>query len=119
MILNLIPVILFLFFLITGVVLILLYITRKRNVFRIDYAGGNIGFDLRFTTLEEAQQFQQALRILKDNEDNQQYSRIDQTDSSVADEIQKYYGLFQQRIITQEEFEAKKKSLLTNSSNKM
>ena len=88
-------------------------------MFRIDYAGGNIGFDLRFTTLEEAQQFQQALRILKDNEDNQQYSRIDQTDSSVADEIQKYYGLFQQRIITQEEFEAKKKSLLTNSSNKM
>lgn len=112
-----IPLLLFVIFLALGVVLICLYMTRKRNVFRIDYAGGNIGFDLRFTSLEEAQQFQQTLRVYKDKADYEKYQGINQAGSSVPDELQKYYELLQQGIITQEEFEAKKKMLLTNYSD--
>ena len=103
---------------IVGAVLISLYISRKRTIFRIDYAGGNIGFDLSWITQDEAIQFQKTLRTYKDKKDNEKYHLGEQValnkqnTISVPDELKKYNELFQQGIITQEEYEAKKKQLL-------
>lgn len=103
---------------IVGVVCICLYFIRKRTIFRIDYAGGNIGFDMSWISQEEAVNFQRALRMCKDAEDKRQFSSDVQNPAdnpngiSVPDELRKYYELLNQGIITQEDFEAKKKQLL-------
>lgn len=103
---------------IVGVVFICLYFIRKRTIFRIDYAGGNIGFDMSWISQEEAVNFQRALRMCKDAEDKRQFSPEVQNPVnnsgyvSAPDELRKYYELLNQGIITQEDFEAKKKQLL-------
>lgn len=103
---------------IVGVVFICLYFIRKRTIFRIDYAGGNIGFDMSWISQEEAVNFQRALRMCKDAEDKRQFSPEVQNPAnnsdcvSAPDELRKYYELLNQGIITQEDFEAKKKQLL-------
>lgn len=43
------------------------YKTGKKSVFRIDYAGGNIAFNLNFISYIEAQEFNRTLRLAKDN----------------------------------------------------
>ena len=48
--------------LIAGAVFGFRYITRKSTIFRIDYAGGNIAFDLVFASQDEAENFNKALR---------------------------------------------------------
>lgn len=103
---------------IVGVVCICLYFARKRTIFRIDYAGGNIGFDMSWISQEEAVNFQRALRMCKDAENKRQFSPEVQNPAnnsdyvSAPDELRKYYELLNQGIITQEDFEAKKKQLL-------
>lgn len=107
-----------------GVALIFLYIKWKRTIFKIDYAGGNIGFDLRFITEEESHEFQRVLRIYKDLDEsnNQTVETIAQNvttlnkASSVPEKIKEYNELYQQGILTKEEFETQKKRLLNSDS---
>lgn len=107
-----------------GVALIFLYIKWKRTIFKIDYAGGNIGFDLRFITEEESHEFQRVLRIYKDLDEsnNQAAETIAQNvttlnkASSVPEKIKEYNELYQQGILTKEEFETQKKRLLNSDS---
>lgn len=107
-----------------GVALIFLYIKWKRTIFKIDYAGGNIGFDLRFITEEESHEFQRVLRIYKDLDEsnNQAVETIAQNvttlnkASSVPEKIKEYNELYQQGILTKEEFETQKKRLLNSDS---
>lgn len=115
------PILIFLLLLIVGIVCLCLYFIRKRTVFRIDYAGGNIGFDLRWITMEESENFQKVLRMCKDLDEQKakqnenaavNANNGNNTFSSVPDELRKYNELFTQGIITKEEFEAKKKQLL-------
>ena len=49
-----------------GTICINVYFLKKKNIFNIDYAGGNIGFDLRLISKEEAEEFQKTLRKCKD-----------------------------------------------------
>ncbi len=107
-----------------GVALIFLYIKWKRTIFKIDYAGGNIGFDLRFITEEESHEFQRVLRIYKDLDEsnNKAVETIAQNvttlnkASSVPEKIKEYNELYQQGILTKEEFETQKKRLLNSDS---
>ncbi len=48
-------------------ILLISYFANKRNLFKIDYAGGSIAFDLRFISKSEAETFNKALRNAKDN----------------------------------------------------
>ena len=115
------PILISLLLLIVGIVCLCVYFVRKRTVFRIDYAGGNIGFDLRWITMDESENFQRVLRMCKDlDEQKTKQNENDavnakngnSTFSAVPDELRKYNELFTQGIITKEEFEAKKKQLL-------
>ena len=115
------PILISLLLLIVGIVCLCVYFVRKRTVFRIDYAGGNIGFDLRWITMDESENFQRVLRMCKDLDEQKTKQNENaavnakngnNTFSSVPDELRKYNELFTQGIITKEEFEAKKKQLL-------
>ena len=72
----------------------------------------------KYNIIEEAVNFQRALRMCKDAENKRQFSPEVQNPVnnsgyvSAPDELRKYYELRNQGIITQEDFEAKKKQLL-------
>lgn len=110
---------------IIGLALVFLYLKMKKTIFRIDYSGGNIGFDLNFITEEESHEFQKVLRNYKDIDENNRNKSVDaaqqtvQTSvktsakvSSVPEKIKEYNELYQQGVLTKEEFETQKKRLL-------
>lgn len=114
---------LFVPFLITALIFLILYTIKKRNIFKIDYAGGSIGFDLRLIPYSEAEHFNKALRTCKDNAikasqtmfaavtvPQQQSYQSDA--ANVGEQLQKYNELLAQGIITQADYDAKKKQLL-------
>lgn len=101
---------------IVGVVLICKYFLQKTTIFKIDYSGGNIGFDMHFITPDEATKFQRDLRTCKDNNELNRLNQTEQTNNcnntSVPDELRQYNELLKQGVISQEDFEAKKRQLL-------
>lgn len=101
---------------VVGIVLICKYFLQKTTIFKIDYAGGNIGFDMRFITSDEAVKFQKDLRTCKDNVEINKLNQTEQirnyNNNSVPDELRQYNELLTQGVISQEDFEAKKKQLL-------
>lgn len=109
--------------LVSGIIMLTKYFRKKTTIFKIDYAGGSIGFDLRLIPYSEAEYFNRSLRTCKDNAAraaqtvftsvNQiQAPTYSETAVSTADALRQYNDLLTQGIITQEDYDAKKKQLL-------
>ncbi len=43
------------------------YFCKKKTIFKLEYSGGNIAFNLHFVPFNEAQEFNRTLRLAKDN----------------------------------------------------
>ena len=103
-------------FILFGIFLAYFFI-NKRNIFKIDYPGGTIAFDLRFVSKSEAETFNRALRTAKDNVKSQASQSVafvnTSANNSVAYELRQLNDLLSQGIISKEDFEAKKKQLLS------
>lgn len=118
----------FLFLLAPGLIATAVYLHSKINLIAIQFAGGEIAFDIRWFSEEEIADFQKQLRLAKDKAieeaDNAVANKLQEAVSSVtvgqqsaqsnsvADEIAKYGDLLEKGLITQEEFDKKKKELL-------
>lgn len=95
------------------------YFCKKLKMFEISFAGGKIAFMSSSYNLEEMQNFQKSLRKAKDNyTPAPQYvvnnsAPMNNAVSSVTDELKKYKELLDTGVITQEEFDTKKKQLLS------
>lgn len=91
------------------------YYQSKITVILIQYAGGEIGFDVNWFHQQEIDLFQKQLRLAKDKiyekKDNPTINTAP-TQTSVADELSKLAGLLEKGLISQEEFEKMKKNLL-------
>lgn len=104
----------------------LLYIINKAfnySLFEVSYAGGGIAFDLSWITKTDSDDFQKSLQKAKSNykkkmqqETKYEYappiSHIKQ-EKSIPEQLKEYKELLDSGIITQEEFDTKKKELLT------
>lgn len=100
-----IPIILFIIFLIFKFI----YNRYNYSVFEISYAGGGIAFDMNWITQQESREFQQQLVLLKQRNP---VSSSSSSSSSIPSQLKEYKELLDSGIITQEEFDAKKKELL-------
>lgn len=109
------PLIIAAFFLCATLYCFFQYQRSKLSLIVIQYAGGEIGFDLKWFQNQEIELFQKQLRLAKDKvlekEDNQTVSEV-QAKSSVADELSKLADLLSRGAITQEEFDKMKKELI-------
>lgn len=107
------------FLILPGIIgLILLWFHKKTtySVFEISYAGGGIAFDMNWITQQESKEFQQQLVLLKQIEKETTTPFIPikaDNQSSIPQQLMEYKELLDSGIITQEEFDTKKKELLT------
>lgn len=103
------------FFLLATLYCFFQYQRSKLSLIIIQYAGGNIGYKLKWFQKQEIELFQKQLRLAKDKvvekEDNQIISEV-QAKISIADELSKLADLLEKGVITQEEFEKMKKELI-------
>lgn len=93
------------------------YYKSRHSLIVIQYAGGEIGYELKWFGNQEIELFQKQLRLAKDKSiEREGASRFiensNKTSSSVADELSKLADLLQKGIITQEEFEKVKEELI-------
>ena len=96
------------------------YLTSQQTLFRIEYAGGNIAFDVSFYAKAEIDDFQKQLRRAKDMaEENTTVKAVTTetpidipTQNSSVDDLRKYAELLKDGLITQEEYDAMKKKVL-------
>jgi len=99
------------------------YFKSKLSLITIQYAGGQIGFNITWFPEQEIELFQKQLRLAKDKaiETNETLSarRLQETltpvpksVSSTAEELSKLADLLSKGLITQEEFEKMKKELI-------
>lgn len=111
-----------------GLVALAIYYRSKVNLIAIQFAGGEIAFDIRWFPEQEIADFQKQLRLAKDKAieeaDNAVANKLQEAVSSVAvtqetsqtfsvaDELVKYGDLLSKGLITQEEFDKKKQELL-------
>lgn len=93
-----------------GFILLMVYSSAKHTLFEISFAGGGIAFDVRWFSAEEAQFFQKNIKLIGDvlKSKNNLVSR----NYTTADELDKLANLLSQGLITREEYEAQKRSLL-------
>ena len=94
-----------------GLVFLLLYKKLKKNIFQISFAGGSIGFNTYWATQEEIKNFQKKLRETKDAIGTQN-NEPTFSSTNKFDELKHYKELLDLNIITPEEFEKKKNSLI-------
>ena len=103
------------FFLCASLYCFFRYQKSKLSLIVIQYAGGEIGFDLNWFQNQEIEVFQKQLRLAKDKvlekENNQAISEA-QAKNSVVDELIKLADLLEKGVITQEEFEKMKNKLV-------
>ena len=89
---------------------VFLYFKNKISLIAIQYAGGEIAFDIRWFSQNEIDNFQKQLRLAKDNvvdtPVNNNYN------VSSADELIKYGQLLQKGLISPEEYQNIKRNLL-------
>lgn len=89
---------------------VFLYFKNKISLISIQYAGGEIAFDIRWFSQNEIDNFQKQLRLAKDNvvdtPVNNNYN------VSSADELIKYGQLLQKGLISPEEYQNIKRNLL-------
>lgn len=109
------------------------YISRRVTLLKIEYAGGCIGFNIRWFPMEESTYYQKQLRIAKDkaieeaesataNAVTAAFSQMVQpvaqpaavaaAPASSADELIKYADLLEKGLITREEFDEFKAGIL-------
>ena len=116
------------FFIIPGLIFLSAYYKTQINLIAIQFAGGEIAFDISWFPEKEIADFQKQLRLAKDKAveeaDNAVACKLQEAVSSatsgqqtqqvtsVADELAKYGDLLEKGLITQEEFDKKKKELL-------
>ena len=96
------------------------YLLKRKTLFRIEYAGGCIAFDVSFYAKAEIDDFQKQLRRVKD------FAEETATIKTVAvgtptqapaqngtpDDLRKYADLLKEGLISQEDYDAMKKKLL-------
>ncbi len=101
-------------FLVLGLIFYVVYKAKTYTIFVISYAGGGIGFNLLWIDEAESYGFQRQLNLMKDKvrADEKGPSVTVKGDLSVAKEIKEYKDLLDAGLITQEEFEQKRKQLL-------
>lgn len=93
------------------------------SLFEVSYAGGGIAFDLSWITKADSDNFQKSLQKAKSDykkkmQEEQKYQYVPPVDNmkqekSVPEQLKEYKELLDSGIITQEEFDTKKKELLT------
>ena len=96
------------------------YLLKRKTLFRIEYAGGCIAFDVSFYAKAEIDDFQKQLRRVKDfAEETATIKTVAvetpvqaPTQSSVPDDLRKYADLLKEGLISQEEYDAMKKKIL-------
>lgn len=100
------------------------YLLKRKTLFRIEYAGGCIAFDVSFYAKAEIDDFQKQLRRVKDFaeetstiktvavETPTQAPAQTATQNSVPDDLRKYADLLKEGLISQEEYDAMKKKIL-------
>ena len=96
------------------------YLLKRKTLFRIEYAGGCIAFDVSFYAKAEIDDFQKQLRRIKDfAEETTTIKTVTvetpiqaPTQSSVPDDLRKYADLLKEGLISQEEYDAMKKKIL-------
>ena len=114
--------------LIPGVVFLAVFLQSRVNLIAIQFAGGEIAFDINWFSEMEIEDFQKQLRLAKDKAieeaDNAVANKLQEAVSSatvgqqsaqsnsVAAELAKYGDLLERGLITQEEFDKKKQELL-------
>lgn len=91
------------------------------SLFEVSYAGGGIAFDLSWITKADSDEFQKALQKAKSDYkkkiQDQKYEytpskRDIKQEKSIPEQLKEYKELLDSGIITEEEFDAKKKELL-------
>lgn len=111
---------------ILSVIFAVIYKLSKKTLLSINYAGGNIAFDINWYPRQEGENFQKMLRIAKDNavEEAQNaaanavrtaMSNIapqPQAAASTADELAKYAQLYKDGLISEQEFADVKAKIL-------
>lgn len=100
------------------------YLSKRKTLFEIQYAGGRIAFDVSYYAKAEIDDFQKQLRRAKDFaqetatvrtvtvESPAQAPVQAPTQSSMQDDLRKYADLFKEGLISQEEYDAMKKKIL-------
>ena len=89
-------------------------------MFRIEYAGGCIAFDVSYYAKAEIDDFQKQLRRAKDMAEENTTVKAVTTETPIvipsqnnaADDLRKYAELLKEGLITQEEYDAMKKKVL-------
>ena len=117
---NIIPIGLSITLLIASCVGIKNYLFKRKTLFRIEYAGGCIAFDVSFYAKAEIDDFQKQLRRTKDFAEETATMRTVTVDApeqnanpnSVPDDLRKYADLLKEGLISQEEYDAMKKKIL-------
>ena len=110
------------------IVAIAKYLISRLTLISIQFAGGEIAFDITWFSQKEIADFQRQLRLAKDKAieeadnavankftnamNNLAYNQGQQVQSSTADELIKYGELLKNGIITQEEFDNFKRGLM-------
>ena len=96
------------------------YLLKRKTLFRIEYAGGCIAFNVSFYAKAEIDDFQKQLRRAKDMAEECANVIVKPmeapvetvTQNSAADDLRKYAELLKEGLITQEEYDAMKKKVL-------
>lgn len=100
------------------------YLLKRKTLFRIEYAGGCIAFDVSFYAKAEIDDFQKQLRRVKDFaeetstikpvavETPTQTPVQTASQNSVPDDLRKYADLLKDGLISQEEYDAMKRKIL-------
>lgn len=101
------------FFFITLLVLFLyLYKKSQLSLISIQYAGGEIAFNIHWFSQNEIDDFQKMLRLAKDKVVDTTNTNNTITPKSSADELMKYGELLQKGLISPEEYEKIKRNLI-------
>lgn len=114
--------------LILSIIFLYLYKKSKISIISVQFAGGEIAFDVKWFSQKEVADFQQQLRLAKDKAveeaenavadrlkevvSNVSVERMNPETSSIADELRKYGDLLSKGLISKEEFEKLKKNLV-------
>lgn len=96
------------------------YLSKRKTLFEIQYAGGRIAFDVSFYAKAEIDDFQKQLRRAKDFAQETATVRTvtveapaqTPTQNNVPDDLRKYADLLKEGLISQEEYDAMKKKIL-------
>lgn len=124
----------FSFLLFTGIAILIIlaikYFASRISLISIQYAGGEIAFNINWFPQEEISDFQRQLRLAKDRAieesenavankftqamSNMNYNQSYVAQPSAADELMKYADLLQRGLITKEEFDNARRRLLND-----